>query len=97
MGVQKQVGWLAHWRQLMLQKGGVKIWSVLTTVTTMIADADPRTASRRPRQLYVGEGERDYVSIEDRKQKAGAQDRDHPVPVEHTFSKRMLLSREAKL
>lgn len=24
--VPRVVGWLAHWRQMMLQKGGVKIW-----------------------------------------------------------------------
>jgi citrate synthase len=41
--VPRVVGWLAHWRQMMLQKGGVKIW--------------------RPRQLYLGEGERPYVEI----------------------------------
>ena len=40
------VGWLAHWRQMMMQKGGVKIL--------------------RPRQLYVGEGKRDYVEIDAR-------------------------------
>ncbi|KAF4126204.1 citrate synthase [Geosmithia morbida] len=44
--VPRCVGWLAHWRQQMLDKGGVKIW--------------------RPRQLYVGSGERDYVDISKR-------------------------------
>lgn len=44
--LQQVVGWLAHWRQMMMQKGGVKIL--------------------RPRQLYVGEGKRDYVEINDR-------------------------------
>lgn len=39
---------LRHWRQLMLNPKGVKIW--------------------RPRQLYVGEGERDYVNMETRKE-----------------------------
>jgi citrate synthase len=24
--VPRVVGWLAHWRQMMLQQGGVKIW-----------------------------------------------------------------------
>jgi len=24
--VPRVVGWLAHWRQMMLQEGGVKIW-----------------------------------------------------------------------
>lgn len=47
--IPRVVGWLAHWRQLMLQKNGVKIW--------------------RPRQLYIGEGERDYVEIEKREEK----------------------------
>lgn len=37
-----------HWRQLMLNPKGVKIW--------------------RPRQLYVGEGVRDYVELEGRKE-----------------------------
>ncbi|KAJ7593258.1 peroxysomal citrate synthase [Mycena floridula] len=44
--VPRVVGWLAHWRQMMLQEGGVKIW--------------------RPRQIYVGEGKRDYVPVEKR-------------------------------
>ncbi|KAF5382117.1 hypothetical protein D9615_004457 [Tricholomella constricta] len=44
--VPRVVGWLAHWRQMMLQEGGVKIW--------------------RPRQIYVGEGKRDYVPIDER-------------------------------
>ncbi|KAG6910865.1 hypothetical protein DXG01_007182 [Tephrocybe rancida] len=44
--VPRVVGWLAHWRQMMLQEGGVKIW--------------------RPRQIYVGEGKRDYVPVDKR-------------------------------
>ncbi|GAB0137225.1 hypothetical protein EsDP_00005501 [Epichloe bromicola] len=44
--VPRCVGWLAHWRQQMLNPSGVKIW--------------------RPRQLYVGKGERDYVEVEGR-------------------------------
>ncbi|KAG5647003.1 hypothetical protein DXG03_001727 [Asterophora parasitica] len=44
--VPRVVGWLAHWRQMMLQEGGVKIW--------------------RPRQIYVGEGKRDYVPLSQR-------------------------------
>jgi len=44
--VPRVVGWLAHWRQMMLQDGGVKIW--------------------RPRQIYVGAGKRDYISIDER-------------------------------
>lgn len=44
--VPRCVGWLAHWRQQMLQPGGVKIW--------------------RPRQLYLGEGQRDYVDLAQR-------------------------------
>ncbi|KAM0792891.1 hypothetical protein ACM66B_002653 [Microbotryomycetes sp. NB124-2] len=69
------VGWLAHWRQMMLQRSGVKIW--------------------RPRQLYDGEGRRDYVPMEQRteemirpKEMGG-----EPTRVPHQFSKRLLLSR----
>ncbi|CEJ93696.1 Putative Citrate synthase [[Torrubiella] hemipterigena] len=47
--VPRCVGWLAHWRQQMLQAGGVKIW--------------------RPRQLYLGEGERQYVRLNERQAK----------------------------
>ncbi|KAM0206831.1 hypothetical protein ACHAPA_005468 [Fusarium lateritium] len=61
--VPRCVGWLAHWRQMMLNTAGVKIW--------------------RPRQLYVGEGEREYVETEDRKTKDGATVFDAPVKVEH--------------
>ena len=43
--VPRVVGWLAHWRQMMLA-GPVKIW--------------------RPRQVYVGEGARDYVGMRER-------------------------------
>ncbi|KAI5478794.1 citrate synthase [Pseudohyphozyma bogoriensis] len=69
--VPRVVGWLSHWRQQMLQKGGVKIW--------------------RPRQIYLGEGERPFVPIEQRKEGGGPE----PTPVEHTFSKRNFLSKES--
>lgn len=49
--VPRCVGWLAHWRQQMLNPSGVKIW--------------------RPRQLYVGKGERDYVGLESRQSSDG--------------------------
>ncbi|KAI0011661.1 peroxysomal citrate synthase [Xylariaceae sp. FL0662B] len=61
--VPRCVGWLAHWRQMMLNKSGVKIW--------------------RPRQLYLGEGERKYVEVENRKEKANAALSDAPVQVQH--------------
>ncbi|KAI0594822.1 peroxysomal citrate synthase [Biscogniauxia sp. FL1348] len=59
--VPRCVGWLAHWRQMMLSPAGVKIW--------------------RPRQLYVGEAQRDYVGPEARK--PGPTVFDAPVPVQH--------------
>ncbi|KAF8513188.1 peroxysomal citrate synthase [Hysterangium stoloniferum] len=69
--VPRVVGWLAHWRQMMLQQGGVKIW--------------------RPRQIYVGEGKRDYVPINDRKTVHGNTNTPHPV--QHTgISKRTRLA-----
>ncbi|KAI0130258.1 citrate synthase-like protein [Xylariales sp. AK1849] len=61
--VPRCVGWLAHWRQMMLTPTGVKIW--------------------RPRQLYLGEGERDYVEAADRKEKEKATVFDAPVKVNH--------------
>ncbi|KJZ73916.1 Citrate synthase [Hirsutella minnesotensis 3608] len=61
--VPRCVGWLAHWRQQMLQPSGVKIW--------------------RPRQLYLGEGQRDYVDLEGRQQKPGAGVFDAPSQVNH--------------
>ena len=61
--VPRCVGWLAHWRQQMLNPGGVKIW--------------------RPRQIYVGESERDYVETERRKENPKATIFDAPVTVEH--------------
>ncbi|KAH9809965.1 citrate synthase-like protein [Melampsora americana] len=67
--VPRVVGWLAHWRQMQHQKGGVKIW--------------------RPRQVYVGEGIRDYVKIEDRK---GSKENEEPSKVEHVFSGRHFLA-----
>jgi citrate synthase len=69
--VPRVVGWLAHWRQMMLQPGGVKIW--------------------RPRQIYVGEGKRDYVSVDQRVAVNG--DKKTPSPVEHSgISKRTMLA-----
>lgn len=61
--VPRCVGWLAHWRQQMLNPAGVKIW--------------------RPRQIYVGESERDYVESKYRREKQGATVFDAPVTVEH--------------
>ncbi|EXL51692.1 citrate synthase [Fusarium oxysporum f. sp. radicis-lycopersici 26381] len=76
--VPRCVGWLAHWRQMMLNKSGVKIW--------------------RPRQLYVGEGEREYVDTKDRKEKPDATVFDAPVKVEHGGEKqRALLAASAGL
>lgn len=71
--VPRVVGWLAHWRQMMLQSGGVKIW--------------------RPRQLYVGEPERDYVEIETRTDAHTATGLGkEPTKVKHEFSKRAFLA-----
>ncbi|KAH7159587.1 peroxysomal citrate synthase [Dactylonectria estremocensis] len=61
--VPRCVGWLAHWRQQMLNPSGVKIW--------------------RPRQLYLGYGERDYVEVGDRQTKADATAFDGPTQVNH--------------
>ncbi|OAA32207.1 peroxysomal citrate synthase [Moelleriella libera RCEF 2490] len=61
--VPRCVGWLAHWRQQMLNPAGVKIW--------------------RPRQLYMGEGERDYVDVAARRQKPNASVFDAPSQVIH--------------
>lgn len=61
--VPRCVGWLAHWRQQMLNPAGVKIW--------------------RPRQIYVGESERDYVEAEKRRKNPGATIFDAPLTVEH--------------
>jgi citrate synthase len=61
--VPRCVGWLAHWRQMMLNPSGVKIW--------------------RPRQLYLGEGERNYVDAENRSEKANATVFEAPSTVPH--------------
>ncbi|PLW04989.1 hypothetical protein PCANC_07541 [Puccinia coronata f. sp. avenae] len=72
--VPRVVGWLAHWKQMQHQQGGVKIW--------------------RPRQVYVGEGKRDYVGIDQRPQHktADAQLADQPSQVQHIFSARHFLA-----
>lgn len=68
--VPRCVGWLAHWRQQMLQPSGVKIW--------------------RPRQLYLGSGEREYEDMAKRTVKEGS---DSPAEVSHGGdSKRNLLA-----
>ncbi|GAA6041287.1 hypothetical protein JCM8097_001317 [Rhodosporidiobolus ruineniae] len=74
--VPRVVGWLAHWRQLMLQQGGVKIW--------------------RPRQVYLGEGEREYVGMQERGE-AETEEKGRPSKVNHPTSKRVFLARESKL
>ncbi|KAI9620994.1 hypothetical protein KEM48_007927 [Puccinia striiformis f. sp. tritici PST-130] len=66
--VPRVVGWLAHWKQMQHQQGGVKIW--------------------RPRQIYVGEGKRDYIEMGNR-QKTNAEEPSH---VEHIFSGRHFLA-----
>lgn len=66
--VPRIVGWLAHWKQMQYQKGGVKIW--------------------RPRQIYVGKPERDYVKLEDRKERGS----EEPSKVDHVFSGRHFLA-----
>ncbi|KAH9940957.1 peroxysomal citrate synthase [Amylocystis lapponica] len=69
--VPRVVGWLAHWRQMMLQEGGVKIW--------------------RPRQVYAGEGRRDYVRVEKRVAVEGL--KQTPSSVEHGgITKRTMLA-----
>ncbi|GAA5952696.1 hypothetical protein JCM21900_000406 [Sporobolomyces salmonicolor] len=74
--VPRVVGWLSHWRQLMLQQNGVKIW--------------------RPRQLYIGEGEREFVEIGKRERKENGKSGE-PTKVDHPLSKRTFLARESKL
>ena len=64
-------------RQMMLQKGGVKIW--------------------RPRQLYVGAEKRDYVDLNHRETKPSTDPSQEPTKVAHYHSKRVFLSRGAKL
>ncbi|KAI3336960.1 citrate synthase-like protein [Xylariaceae sp. AK1471] len=61
--VPRCVGWLAHWRQMMLNPSGVKIW--------------------RPRQLYLGEAERNYVDAENRKEKMNATVFETPSTIQH--------------
>ncbi|TEB27008.1 peroxysomal citrate synthase [Coprinellus micaceus] len=69
--VPRVVGWLAHWRQMMLQEGGVKIW--------------------RPRQIYVGEGIREYVPVEERVAVVGS--KKTPSPIVHSgITKRTMLA-----
>ncbi|GAA6064124.1 hypothetical protein JCM10212_006763 [Sporobolomyces blumeae] len=71
--VPRVVGWLSHWRQMMMQEGGVKIW--------------------RPRQLYVGAGQRDYVGILERKLDGKPELGSEPTKVPHLSSKRTIIAR----
>ena len=81
--IPRVVGWLAHWRQMMLNPSasgrivpvltvaaGVKIW--------------------RPRQLYVGAGKRDYVPVEQREDKNPDDPKAHPSTVGHATSMRTM-------
>ena len=70
--IPRVVGWLAHWRQMMLNPSGVKIW--------------------RPRQLYVGAGQRDYVPVADRKDTSADDPKAHPSVVGHATSTRQMLA-----
>ncbi|MBW0465485.1 hypothetical protein O181_005200 [Austropuccinia psidii MF-1] len=67
--VPRIVGWLAHWKQMQHQQGGVKIW--------------------RPRQIYVGAAQRDYLPIEKRTKKNNGEE---PSTVQHVFSARHFLA-----
>ncbi|GAA5924664.1 uncharacterized protein JCM15063_005702 [Sporobolomyces koalae] len=71
--VPRVVGWLSHWRQMMMQKGGVKIW--------------------RPRQIYVGEGQREYKPILERGKVSQAELGSEPTKVAHLSSKRTFIAR----
>ncbi|KPV77085.1 uncharacterized protein RHOBADRAFT_42296 [Rhodotorula graminis WP1] len=82
--VPRVVGWLAHWRQMMLAgTAAVKIW--------------------RPRQVYVGEGERNYVGMKERGEEGAQQGKkkkergSEPSKVHHPTSTRVFLARESKL
>ncbi|GAA6006232.1 hypothetical protein JCM10207_000570 [Rhodosporidiobolus poonsookiae] len=51
----------------------------------------------RPRQVYVGEGERTYEEIEGREEKGRGERGGEPSEVAHPTSKRVFLARESKL
>lgn len=52
---------------------------------------------RRPRQIYVGEGEREYVDIEKRSDTASSDPTKVPSQVPHLHSKRVFLARDSKM
>jgi citrate synthase len=75
--VPRCVGWLAHWRQQMLNPA-TKIW--------------------RPRQLYQGHGQRDYIDVQNRSEKSDGGVFDAPTEVEHGGdSRRVQLATRSKL
>ncbi|KAJ7170766.1 peroxysomal citrate synthase [Mycena crocata] len=91
--VPRVVGWLAHWRQMMLQTGGVKIWRP-RQVSAWEPDAVAKASSSESSdtaQIYVGAGKRDYVPVDERIAVEGL--RKTPSAVEHSgISKRTSLA-----
>jgi hypothetical protein len=82
-----------HWRQMMLQKGGVKIWYALCSLTKG-KQASELFLRRRPRQVYVGEGERPYVEMEKRDDRPVSEPSQEPSAVHHS---RLFLCLESRL
>ena len=68
--MQRVVGWLSHWRQMMLSPK-VSIW--------------------RPRQAYIGEGQRDYQDMHTRVEKDTIDPKGELSKVDHIFSARARL------
>ena len=89
--VPRVVGWLAHWRQMMLQEGGVKIWRprqvrVFKLDITVLPRLNMRlmrcpAAHTASLQVYVGPSLRDYVPVEDREPVEGL--KQTPSAVQH--------------
>lgn len=78
--VPRVVGWLAHWRQMMLQEGGVKIWRPRQVRGCRSCHA-VSLIHQSVVKVYVGAGKRDYVPVEKREAVEGL--RQTPSAVEH--------------
>jgi citrate synthase len=93
--VPRVVGWLAHWRQMMHQQGGVKIWRPrqvgiefeLFPNHHFLPHGFPEMPMlNRFVQLYVGPGKRDYLPIYKRLEETNPDPKSTPIAVPHSGS-----------
>jgi len=98
--VPRVVGWTAHWSMLDLELPTAFADLLHRTndakysrrknmeVSSLDEGAMETHGQHRPRQLYIGSGEREYIPMKQRSDKAGDEAKNQPQQVDHIFSRR---------